>query len=255
MVTALQPHHGEVGRAAPAPRSASATAGRRPCPASDLKTSSGWVTRSRCCRTSAHSLVTDYAACSGATVVGGLHDVGQRDVAADPGQGGPDVSEPGKQQPVPRIRGADRRIDQGESGDRVPVLLGEPEGQPAAHGQTAATNTRSHSARRSANARSTQAYQSSHRVWFSSCHVVPCPGSRGSDDPEAVRLQVLGPWPHRLRRPGEAVTEQHPVRPRPAVVGLGVRHDGRGRRGRRRGRPVDGGPTGTPRRSPAHASG
>ena len=60
---------------------------------------------------------------------------------------------------------------------------------------------------------STSAYQSGQRVWFISCQVVPCPGSRGSDTvtPSPARCSAQAA---RLRGAGEAVAQQR-RRPRP----------------------------------------
>ena len=56
--------------------------------------------------------------------------------------------------------------------------------------------------RSSSKARSTSAYQSSHRVRAISCQVVPCPGSRGSDtvSPASARYSA-----HGRSEPGEPV--------------------------------------------------
>ena len=71
------------------------------------------------------------------------------------------------------------------------------------------TTTRSQVWCSSRNAVSTQEYQSSQRVWFISCQVVPCPGRRGDAHRVAPVGEVLAPRAHALRRAGEAVAQQH----------------------------------------------
>ena len=55
----------------------------------------------------------------------------------------------------------------------------------------------------------TSAYQSAQVVVFSSCQVVPWPGSRGTSTAYPLRGERLAPRRHRRRLAGEAVAEQH----------------------------------------------
>ena len=90
----------------------------------------------------------------------------------------------------------DGRVDQHQPGDGVAALLGQPQGQAAAHRQPADEDLVALRGE-PVEGPDASAYQSVHVVLFSSCQVVPCPGSRGTDDGEALAGEVLAPGPHR----------------------------------------------------------
>ena len=134
--------------------------------------------------------------------------------------------------PHPWVGRADRRVDDGQPGDGVAVLLGEPEGQTAAHreaGQEDPVALAPAARRTRGRRRRTSPASGSGSSPARSCRARAAGAARpGSRRPPGARPTVAS-----TRRAGEAVAEQHAVRPAAAVVRLGSGHHGRGRRRRR----------------------
>ena len=168
---------------------------------------------------------------------------GLLDVVADAGERLDHVPHQGQQVAVLAL-GVHRRVDQHEAGDLVGPRFSASRSVSDPPIDRPITKTWSHRSRSEVNARSTSAYQSSQRVTDMSCQRGAVAGQARQLDGEPGVDQVLGPGPHRLRRPGEAVDDQHAgagsrrarrVRRREAVarvapVGSGAVRDGLGRR-------------------------